>query len=226
MREDMAQVIVERPRIRDRGAGRKGRARALEELPSCEGMRRPHLLSRHWKMLNENLNPLRRFLERQVGRPWNKVYGEIADRLRVDSTVQQHVRDHVGDFVALDPRPRSHWVYVTGGGKERVEYLWYQPLYVEPRDGIIKRTACHPFARALRRAEARRPIAPPDRIALAEGRELRRIAGIWYEAKLAPLPGPVDPRLPPAERFYVAKKRQLSRAELRRHGLSNGAAAD
>lgn len=38
------------------------------------------------KVLNENLTPLRRYLERQVGRPWNKVYSEIAVGLKVTST--------------------------------------------------------------------------------------------------------------------------------------------
>jgi hypothetical protein len=226
MREDMAQVIVERPRIRDRGAGRRGRARPLEELPSHEGMRRPHRLSKRWKELNENLSPLRRFLEAQVGRPWNKVYSEIAARLRVDSTVQQHVRDHIGDFVALDPRPQVRWVYRRGGQWKRIEWLWYQPLYVDPRDGILKRTARHPLAKAERRLEAGRPVAPPDRIALDDGREVRRVAGIWYEVQLAPLPEPIDFRLAPADRFYVVKKRQLSRAELRRIGLQNEVAVD
>ena len=49
------------------------------------------------KLLNENLAPLRRYLERQVGRPWDKVYSEIAEGLRVASTVQRHVRDHLRD---------------------------------------------------------------------------------------------------------------------------------
>lgn len=68
MREDMSRVIVERPRIID-GAERKGRPRPLEDLPSHEGMRRPHRVAGCWKMLNDNLSPLRRYLERQVGRP-------------------------------------------------------------------------------------------------------------------------------------------------------------
>src|SRR5258708_15065697 len=94
MREDMAQVIVERPRLHGHNS-RKGRDRDWDALPSQEGMRRPHKLSGNWKELNENLAPLRRYLERQVGRPWDKVYSEIAERLRADSAVRQHVRYHL-----------------------------------------------------------------------------------------------------------------------------------
>lgn len=75
MREDMAKVIVERPRRRG-DAARKGRRQDWDQMPSHEGMRRPHILSGDPKELNEHLGPLRRYLERQVGRPWDKVYSE------------------------------------------------------------------------------------------------------------------------------------------------------
>jgi hypothetical protein len=170
MREDMSRVIVERPRLGG-GRTRKGRARAPDDLPKQEGMRRPHLRSGDWKTLNENLAPLRRYLERQAGRPWDKVYSEIARHLRVDNTVQQHVRDHLSDFVAVKPRRRSGKAYLAGGGNARRDRLWYQPLYVDPKDGLLKRTDRLPEAKALRRARRHEPKSP-DRIALAGDREL------------------------------------------------------
>jgi hypothetical protein len=138
---------------------------------------------------NENLAPLRRYLERQVGRPWDKVYSEIARHLRVDNTVQQHVRDHLSDFVAVKPRRLSGRGYLAAVGTERRDRLWHQPLYVDPQDGLLKRTDRLPEAKALRRARSRKP-EPPDRIVLAAERELRRIDGLWYEVALAPLPEP------------------------------------
>lgn len=117
------------------------------------------------------------------------MYSEIASRLRVNSTVQQHVRDHVRDFVAIRPRRRRGTVFVLGGGKERYDELWRQPLYVDPRDGILKRTDQLPEAKAHK--QARQPkAAPPGRISLGGDRELRRLDGIWYEIRLAPLPEP------------------------------------
>ncbi len=182
MRDDMAKVIVERPRIPDRFE-RKGRARPLEDLPQHEGMRRPHLLRSWGKELNENLQPLRRYLERQVGRPWNKVYAEIAKNLRADNTVQQHVRDHLKDFVAVTPRR------VFGGWWSRSwSGLWYQPLYVDPVTGLLCRTDRLPEEKARRRAKQRRPPEAPTRIELAPYRELRLIDGLWYEVRLAPMP--------------------------------------
>src|ERR1700736_4474108 len=103
MRSDMARVIVERPRIKAHGSN-KGRAVDWDDMPSHEGMRRARALRGDRRQLNENLAPLRRYLERQVGRPWDKVYSEISRHLRVDNAVQQHVRDHLRDFVAVKPR--------------------------------------------------------------------------------------------------------------------------
>src|SRR5262245_24160795 len=133
MREDMPHVIVERPRW-GAGRSRKGRAVPLEDLPRHEGIRRPHMLSGDWKMLNENLAPLRRYLEGQVGRPWNKVYAEISRHLRADNPVQQHVREHLKDFVAIKPRRICDSYTAPGGRREHHDRLWYQPLYVDPED--------------------------------------------------------------------------------------------
>jgi hypothetical protein len=138
MRADMSRVIVERPRRG--GVDRRGRPLRLDDLPQHESMRRRHRIAGDRKELNENLGPLRRYLERQVGRPWNKVYSEIAARLRADNTVQQHVRDHLRDFVAIKPRRRYGYFICPGDRKEPFSRLWYQPLYVDEKDGILKRT--------------------------------------------------------------------------------------
>jgi hypothetical protein len=158
----------------------------LEDLPKHEGLRRAQSLRGDRKQLNENLAPLRRYLEGQVGRPWNKVYAEIAMRLRVDNTVQQHVRDHLRDFVAITPRLQIHdrLAFMREG-------LWWQPLYVNPVSGLLCRTDLLPEMKTRRRSTRHRMPGPIERIQLAEDRGLRLIGGLWYEVKLAPLPEPV-----------------------------------
>ena len=189
MRDDMARVIVERPRIPAFNS-RKGRLRALQDLPAHEGMRRSQALRGDRKELNENLTPLRRYLERQIGRPWSKVYSEIAAHLRVDSAVQQHVRDHLRDFVAVKPRRVTLSWYSADRGRERANYLWHQPLYVDPVTGLLCRTDWLPEVKARHRREKQRPSPPLDRIPLTRDRELRLIGGIWYEVQLSPRPAP------------------------------------
>jgi hypothetical protein len=184
MREDMARVIVERPRIKSYG-DRKGRRLKIDDLPTREGMRRARAERGERKQLNENLAPLRRYLEKQVGRPWDKVYSEIAAHLRVDSAVQQHVRDHLRDFVAITPRRDIQpWRSSRGG-------LWWQRLYVDPTNGLLCRTDQLPEEKARQRAKRNRPAPPIDCIALAMDCELRLIDGHWFEVRLAPVPEPV-----------------------------------
>lgn len=185
MREDMAKVIVERPRINPHGC-RKGRTQELDDLPAKEGMRRGRALLGSRKHFNENLAPLRRYLASQVGRPWSKVYSEIAANLRIDSTVQQHVRDHIRDFVAVAPRRNiHHWRTTFRGG------LWWQEFYVDPSTDLLCRTDCLPEEKARRRAKLSRPALSVERITLGADREIRLIKGLWYELKIAVLPEPI-----------------------------------
>ncbi|MGY3582304.1 hypothetical protein ACVIGB_000771 [Bradyrhizobium sp. USDA 4341] len=188
MRADMAKVIVERPRRHD-GCCRKGRLVDLDDLPSRIGMRRDRREHGGWKELNENLAPLRRFLHKQVGRRWNDVYSEIAANLRVDSTVQQHVRDHVEDFVDIHGQ-EERWITVfrAGGVSERVRVAPWKELYVDPADGILK----HDDQKRNRRAERRRRERerPVTTIKLGDLRELKLIEGVWFEVEYAPLPAP------------------------------------
>ena len=206
MRDDMSKVIVERPR-RGGGLTRKGRARPLEELPFGEGMRSPHVRHYGGKELNENLAPLRRYLDRQVGRPWRKIYAEIATHLRVASTVDQHVRDHIRGFVALTPRAGIN------DFRHRADGIWTEDFYVDPADGILKRTADLPALRRQQRLAAARGRAPwpVTRIALAPNCELRQLDGIWYELRLAQLPQPVYRAAHETPHIALRRSRRVSR---------------
>lgn len=148
MREDMARVIVERPRYTPKAG--KGRRQSLDDWPMHEGMRRPHVLRGDDKSFSDYLAPLRRYLAAQVGRPWRKVYADITVHLSSRSTVQQHLRDHLHDFVAISPRLISR-AWLSGGRGE----LWSQEFYVDPRTDLLCRTDQHPVAKARRRAAAR-----------------------------------------------------------------------
>jgi len=102
MRPDMFKILVERPRPPSRVPrgrdGRKFRNRSdAAFLPMKAGYCDP-------KSLNENLRPLARYLERQVGRPWNKVYGEMRAVMDGRNAVQRHIFEHLGQYVAVHTR--------------------------------------------------------------------------------------------------------------------------
>ena len=103
----MDKVIVERPR-RGGDRARKGRPpRDLEDQPAKEGIGRPYRTDS--KSLNEHLGPLRRFLRKQVGRPWNKVYSEICEGLRAGHPLHDHVRRHLFESYSVRrPHAATH----------------------------------------------------------------------------------------------------------------------
>jgi hypothetical protein len=191
MRKDMSKVIVERPRAGRSWPARPGRTRALVDddgEPLRASMREPQRPVRKTKYLNENLSPLRRFLEAQVGRPWNKVYAELSENLKSTSTVQQHVRDHVEDFVAVKTRMCAGEVRVTERrGREKALKDADQPLYVHPRTGLLRRNTEWKRWSAQRRDEQKRRDAEraPRMRELSPAKQLHLFKDVWWEVTLA-----------------------------------------
>jgi hypothetical protein len=149
MRNDMFKVIVERPR---RGVGyfrtlpndyRAAKRFKLDDDFNVDdefcGRKLPmraRQLGWDGKELNENLNPLKRYLAKQVGRLWNDVYSEICEQLDTGSTVKQHVRQHLTDFVTVK-------TYIDEDGDLIALTRWgprvgaYNDLWVDA-DGILR----------------------------------------------------------------------------------------
>jgi hypothetical protein len=122
MRADMHKVIVERPRVGGHGA-RKGRGpRDIEDLPAAQGMRRPY--GYRGKELSDLLNPLHRYLRKQVGRPWNKVYAEICADRRSGHALHDHLRRHLFEIVRFEAAHRRG--------------PWPGDLYVDGRTGLLR----------------------------------------------------------------------------------------
>lgn len=186
MRNDMYKVIVERPRQGGLGA----------QFPRCRldryfdpetgegrtklGMRRPWINHDLRKSLNENLAPLRRFIERSVGERWNDVFAEICENIRCDSAVQLHVRQHVHDFVALFVERRMGRM-VRQPGTNGAFFQNEPEFYVDPESGVLKR-------QRVRRYRGRQPKRARRYIEIDRSRQLRRVNGVWYELDLADYP--------------------------------------
>lgn len=198
MREDMFKVIVERPRlVNSNGYSRDGRKfRNDENAPSRLGMKRGY--TQRPKRLNENLAPLKRYLEQQVDRPWDKVYSEIRATIDARSTVKHHILQHIGDFVAIDTR----WVETPDGGKVFVRGRWPCDdalledadieLFVHPKTGILLRNRRFVSwdRRVREQREMKRAQERVDRRDIDAQHQLQRIDGIWYEVTLGVLPAP------------------------------------
>ena len=178
MRPDMAKVIVERPR--HGGRGPKGYARRMRsrdseyDLPKCEGMRRPY--GYDGKELNENLAPLYRYLDRQVGRPWDKVYSEMRAHINPNSAVQLHILQHVSHHLEVHAVEYDGKVGSIGYGG--FAELRDGQLYVHPRTGLLRRYA-------QRRHST--PPRPTTHIPIDATHEYRKHNGVWYWVELTPI---------------------------------------
>jgi hypothetical protein len=243
MRDDMARVLVGRPRLGPRVRIKRAKLHQNPCRSVDDTMRRdPMSRGRGTKDLNENLAPLVRYLGSQLGRPWDKVYSEICERLRPTSTVQQHVRDHLEDYVVIHT-----WME---GGEVHGHYPGHLPVvlsrpgawrvfYVDPRDGELREQEHAPWPRY--RADEPDPEVRWD----GAWRQLRRIDGVWYAFRLAPIPDGANDRFCLRDRFlgrmledllrnaetndallraygrpgvFAAEKRQLGKRELRKVG--------
>lgn len=249
MRADMAKVIVERPR-RDHAASYPratltADAWDLHSAPMRESMGRGYAT----KELNENLQPLQRYIARQVGRPWRLVHAEISRHLSVRSAVQKHVLDHLREIVVESVWWDGNEIFHADrfGGVRRLESMGsWRRYYVCPKSGV------------LRVAPPRRKVVParpdPNRRVIDITRELRRLSGVWFDVAVGEIPiaedariacfdviercPPERPRLfdwrnqlrgetrPPTPPIlwqlgrYAVSKRQLSKRELRANELS------
>jgi hypothetical protein len=188
MREDMNKVIVERPRRGKYGADRAARRRNDFEGPTFLGMRTGY----GYRSLNENLAPLRRYLRAQVGRPWNKVFSEICAGIDGRNTVQQHIRQHIDDFIAtnvelcdgelVDLQDRWRFNRVTGGLR--------QELYVDPRTGLIRINKRYRAWRRDQIENAKRAQTDTEarRRTLDDETQLHRLDGVWFQVPIGVLP--------------------------------------
>jgi len=180
MRSDMAKVIVERPRVRGGWGPQGGRDRmrvrgAVEDAPLRERMRP----GRGRKFFNENLAPLRRFLGAQVGRPWAAVYAEICAHIKVSSTIQRHVLQHLEEMVIREVVMVGKQPTARSTGRPIHASRWRACVYVCPVSGLLRRTPERPRAVS---------VPTPDRLELRDGDQLQRIRGVWYHVGLLPIP--------------------------------------
>ncbi|MBM3734331.1 MAG: hypothetical protein FJW39_00970 [Acidobacteria bacterium] len=173
----MHKVIVERPRIGSRMPNHATRLRVSNQADFEEFDRVPRRIRRDdGKTLNENLAPLRRFIEKQVNRPWNKVYQEIVAGIDARSVTGFHVLQHVPDFVRVNTYMHHGEVwasYFTISGP-----VW--GLYVHPLTGILRR-AKHDRPQWFRR----RPQGPSADPVIRESDDVwfTRTNGLWYRVE-------------------------------------------
>jgi hypothetical protein len=141
----MAKIVTERPRSGHANPSRKwGRRLNPKEFDLDDhGPTRAPIAPRrqygsNWKEFSDLLGPLRRYLRKQVGRPWEKVWSEITRTLDSRSLTGQHIFDHIRWEVEQEA-----WI-----GDDGAIYRKRQWGSVQPVTGLY----VHPVTRLLRHA--------------------------------------------------------------------------
>lgn len=187
MRPDMYKVIVERPRRYKSTRPLAIRLRNGLNGPAHLGMRAAY----DYRELNENLQPLRRYLHAQVGRPWDKVFSEICGAIDRRNTVQQHIHQHIDQFIATRVGLRDgRLIDFTNGRCLPLDGSRHQELYVDPRSGLIRLTNAGSNWKRARTEHRRRhemEVVTRRRV-LDDHTLLLNLRGSWFRVETAALP--------------------------------------
>jgi len=182
------------------------------------------------KSLTDVLSPLRGYLRKNVGRPWDEVYSEICWGMDKRTTTGAHIFTHLWQYVER---------YTFMGEDGKVKYLNryggkvvdVDEWYIHPVTGLLS------YIPPRRYRTARNSGAGwSTEIKIEPGKCYKLLDGIWYYAEWvykdefvrynpyrASLMG-LSPWVT-KETEVIIKKRQLGRKELRDLGLKNGVAA-
>ena len=172
MRSDIAKKLVERPRFG--GSAKKARSlrnqnndpKNWESSPMKESCKKPNIIGYSGKYLSEYFAPLKRFLAKNVGRPWNSVNSEIREHISPNSTVQKHVLDHLyNGFVVLSPM----WIGSIPCGNRGFP-LHAGSFYVDPKG----------FLRRVKADKPRQPPTKPKCVYINDFEEYREVFGSWF----------------------------------------------
>jgi len=177
MRDDFHKVVIERPRGGSSNPSRKtgwsvDRARYDPEEEYALSNRESMSWTRYGdKHFSDHLSPLRRYLEKQIGRPWRKIEGEIRKALDTRTVIGRHLWDHARVMVRTEVRMNPD------GRPFDLRGYPISHLYVHPRSGLLLRPK--PWIEDEARARTRR-LEQAREIALDATTRAEKIGDLWY----------------------------------------------
>lgn len=190
MRKDMSKVLVERPRRGGTGKNKlrvnRHKAKRDPENTTCfHSMKMVHRGEDggydNLKSLNENLNPLRRYLRSKVGQKWDDVYSEIMAGLNLNNAVQYHVWQHLLQFGEVQTKTYlENGRVMVGDGLPYTLKANNDTYYVHPVSGLLCYTGenkKHEWKRNSGNTQYLNSYRDPKKPL----EQFFRIEGIWYK---------------------------------------------
>ena len=153
MRSDMAKVVTERPRYGHHAKSNKTSAKrvrnydpsddgdAFEKIPKRMpvGAHRQHGYGA--KEFSDHLNPLKKYLRKQIGRPWNKIHSELSAKLDRRSMSGRHIWQHIGWEVTqecyIGQFQKSKLAFESRMSRWQKHPSPVRGLYVNPANGLL-----------------------------------------------------------------------------------------
>jgi hypothetical protein len=171
--KDLSRTVIEGGRDRwsqyhRRYSHRRARARSLAVLHDLRAGAEPDAVcfperEPVYRSFADKLSPATRWLERQVGRPWDRVRSELFERFDTRTTAGRHVLfDHVLPSMELE-----RW----GGGLRHQLFIG--------KGGIVRRRRSAPRA-SWQRPKPPLPEAEAVLVAWLAGRRVRRSGSSYY----------------------------------------------
>lgn len=182
MREDIAKVICERPRRGGKYVRKKSHRRQLNRIDEDaslkgESMHRRRIYGWRAKEFNDFLEPIKGFLKKNAGRPWNKISSELSKLIPKDSTTNIHVWTHINQYVEIDPMFFDGRVYHRTQGSVR----WGMGGLIELRPGEFF-VSEHGIMLVYRKKRALKPAPSVERCEMTDlAHGYVKFGGQWYD---------------------------------------------
>lgn len=178
----MKKVVVERPRWGSRQRNSKFGAR-LRYVPDHDYDEQPKkargfesYTGGSRKSFTDVLGPLVRYLHKNVGRPWDKVYSEVCSGLDKRRTTGIHIVQHVKDMVATSCRCGTDGkIYTVQYGEHEVT-----GFYVHPRTGLL----CETRVESKRERTRKEQQGAANFLRVSDDLGYCKHENIWYRVKL------------------------------------------
>jgi hypothetical protein len=142
MRRDIQKVVFERAKANRTWASKTPRVKQIVLSPEGEQLKEEsnYVRLKRQKYRNSHFNALERFLVRNVGRPWDKVYAEISASVDARSFPAAEIREYLECLVATKCWREGVKImtHCHGGPREA------HGLYVHPKSGQLMRTPDRP----------------------------------------------------------------------------------
>lgn len=215
MRKDISKVLCETYKVGRKHVKQIRHTRSLNEVfnevGGKVGMQKYHCIGgSDIKSFGENLNPLYRFIEQQLGRPWSKVYSEICEVCKKTGAVQNHIFLHLYDVIfppekveIIDGVPYEKPSRSYGSNEITRTGNWWGSFYVDPRDGIIKTGRRVKSYSAQERENKKRRAREELKVkrVISPYLEYHKIFNVWYKYELKDIPKPVLKLTPPTAAY-------------------------